>query len=148
MSLSTAELSALIQSDPEASALFAAGNDTGCAARCVKIAPKELRPTKLGRLGILGLYADPAVGAVVLGTMQAVAAANPVVAWVWDAMAPVVQPENMPDWSLPQIRGSLTVSAESGGIGLTAEQAAPILAAAEYAPTITADEVSAVRAAQ
>ena len=37
--MTPSELYSLIQSDPQAKALFAAGNDTDCAARCGVIAP-------------------------------------------------------------------------------------------------------------
>ena len=37
--MTPAELYTLIQSDPQAKALFAAGNDTACATRCGVIAP-------------------------------------------------------------------------------------------------------------
>lgn len=38
-------LKTLIQGDQSASQLFAAGNDTGCAAQCVQIAPKISQST-------------------------------------------------------------------------------------------------------
>lgn len=50
--MSPADLQVLIQSDPQAAALFAAGDDTGCAARGSAIAPKIVRETRLSRMGL------------------------------------------------------------------------------------------------
>lgn len=133
----------LIDSDAVAAALAAVGNDSSCADRCSEIAPKTVVETRLSRLGILSLYADPAAGATVLGAIDAVAADNPIVAEIRSFMGAGVHPSCLPDWSLPSIRAALTAPIEAGGLGLTAELAAPILAASERPQTITVDEVSA-----
>ena len=48
--MTDAELYALIQSDPDAAAAYAAGNDTACADRCTTIAPQTRQPVDAGRL--------------------------------------------------------------------------------------------------
>lgn len=139
------ELKALIDGDATTKALFAAGSDVACAERCMVIAQKSLRETRLSRLGILSLYDDPAIGYAVLGTIDAVAEGNPIVAEIKKFMEPGVHPSCLPDWSLKSIRESLTKPVQSGGLGLTAEQAGPILAAAEVVPLIIALDVSNAR---
>ena len=48
--MTDAELYALIQSDADAAAAYAAGNDTACADRCTQIAPQTRQPVDAGRL--------------------------------------------------------------------------------------------------
>ena len=48
--MTDAELYALIQSDTDAAAAYAAGNDTACADRCTTIAPQTRQPVDAGRL--------------------------------------------------------------------------------------------------
>ena len=48
--MTDAELYALIQSDADAAAAYAAGNDTACADRCTVIAPQTRQPVDAGRL--------------------------------------------------------------------------------------------------
>lgn len=48
--MTDAELYALIQSDTDAAAAYAAGNDTACADRCTAIAPQTRQPVDAGRL--------------------------------------------------------------------------------------------------
>lgn len=146
--MKSADLLVLIQSDEQASALFAAGDDTGCAVRCSVIAPKVVRETRLSRLGVRSLYADPTVGQTVLATIDVVAQSNPIIADVRRFAEPGVHPSCLPDWGHPSIRSALIAPVEAGGLGLNAEQAAPILAASEYPQTITQDDVAAVRNAQ
>lgn len=52
--MTPSELLTLIQSDTQASALFAAGNDTGCATRCCVIAPAVQVVTEYTYLGLIG----------------------------------------------------------------------------------------------
>lgn len=143
--MTPAELKSLIDSDTTAAALFAAGNDSACAVRCSEIAPKVTRETRLSRMGILSLYANPADGYTVLATIDAVAQGNPIIAEIRSFMGPGVHPSCLPDWSIASIRAALTVAVEAGGLGLTAELAAPILAAVEFPQTITTDAVTAAR---
>jgi len=48
--MTDAELYTLIQSDTQAAALYAEGNDEGCAVRCSVIAPPIRQPVDAGRL--------------------------------------------------------------------------------------------------
>ena len=48
--MTDAELYALIQSDADAAAAYAAGNDTACADRCTVIAPKTRQPVAAATL--------------------------------------------------------------------------------------------------
>lgn len=48
--MTDAELYTLIQSDTDAAAAYAAGNDTACADRCTVIAPQTRQPVDAGRL--------------------------------------------------------------------------------------------------
>ena len=48
--MTDAELYALIQSDTQAAALYAEGNDEGCAVRCSAIAPPIRQPVDAGLL--------------------------------------------------------------------------------------------------
>ena len=48
--MTDAELYALIQSDADAAAAYATGNDTACADRCTVIAPQTRQPVDAGRL--------------------------------------------------------------------------------------------------
>ena len=48
--MTDAELYALIQSDTQAAALYADGNDEGCAVRCSAIAPPIRQPVDAGLL--------------------------------------------------------------------------------------------------
>jgi len=48
--MTDAELYALIQSDADAAAAYATGNDTACADRCAIIAPQTRQPVDAGRL--------------------------------------------------------------------------------------------------
>ena len=138
------ELKALIESDQVAMDLLTSHGDfTACAARCSLIAPKIVRETRLSRLGIRSLYSDITVGQAVLETIDAVAQQNPIIDDVRRFAEPGVHPSCLPDWGNSLIRTALTAPTIQGGVGLTAEQAAPILAAAEYQQTISADDVAA-----
>ena len=46
------------------------------------------------------------------------------------------------DFGDARVRAMLTTQAQSGGLGLSAEQAAPILAAAEVAPQISGSDIT------
>ena len=48
--MTDAELYALIQSDANAAAAYAVGDDTACAGRCTEIAPQTRQPVDAGRL--------------------------------------------------------------------------------------------------
>ena len=136
-------LRALIDSDPEAAAMFAAGNDAGCRDRLVVIAPKIRVPVGA---------ADIKYYAVVSGAWAKIklAIASPVapdaikaacisfIDWV-DSGRPI-------DFDLPIVQQML------GGLvqaGLVDQATADLMDQLQtVAPSIATDEVSALRAQQ
>lgn len=139
------ELLALIDSDAEATTLANAGNDTQCAVRCSAIAPKRIVPTRLGDINIVGLFDNPADGETVCQTIEAVAEVNPVVRRAWRWAGPTAPGIDVGD---AKVRLLLVAPTNLGGIGLTQQQAAPLLAAAEQPQTITAQDVGYAMAAR
>ncbi len=142
--MSPAELLTLIDSDATATQYANAGNDELCATRLREIAPKEIKKTPLKELGILNLYSNPTDGETVLQTLEQVSTANPVVRRVLKFMQP--ESTDGPDFGDARVRYMLTLPVQDGGLGLTAELAAPLLAAAEVTPAITAQDVGAAMA--
>jgi len=137
--MTPAELKSLIESDAEATALANAGNDEACAVRCGVIAPKVLVPLRLGDINIISLFANPVDGETVCQTIEAVALQNPIVkrAWRW------AEPGNPGlDVGDVRVRAMLVTPTNLGGVGLTQEQAAPILAAAEQQQRFTAAQIA------
>ena len=134
------QLKSLILSDSIAKAAAEAGDDETCAARCRLIAPPVLVSCKVADINIVGMYANPADGEAVCQQIEAVAQANPIVRralkWIVETSSPGL------DLGEPKIRHLLTLPIASGGVGLTAEQAAPLLRAAERQPDITAAQVA------
>jgi hypothetical protein len=97
-------------------------------------------------MGILNLYQDNlALGAFVIATIKQVALGNPVIGEMLPFMGPSAHQTSMPDFGLSAIRQALITPVEWGGIGLTQEQAAPILRAGESSQTIIPLEVEFVR---
>lgn len=140
------DLKALIESDQQATALINAGNDYACAIRCSEIAPVRNIPSPLTIMGILNLYQDNlSLGAFVIATLKQVAQVNPVIGEMLPFMGPSTQQDARPDFGLPAIRQALVAPVEFGGIGLTQEQATPLLRAGESPQTITPLEVEHVR---
>ena len=133
------ELKQLIQSDQQAAAFATAGNDEACAARCSQIAPKAIHSTRMTDLGILSLFPNPSDGEAVCQQIEAVAKTNPIVARAWKWALP---PNEGIDVGNAKVRQLLTLPVASGGVGLSPQQAAPILAVAESTQTITAADVA------
>ena len=133
-------LKSLIASDAIARAAVEAGDDETCAARCRSIAPPVLASCKVADINIVGMYDNPADGEAVCQQIEAVAQANPIVKralkWIVETSSPGL------DLGEPKIRHLLTLPIPNGGVGLTAEQAAPLLKAAERQPNITAADVA------
>lgn len=138
--MTPAALKALIESSPEAMAAVAAGNDTLTAQIAASIAPKEIRETLIGELGIFKLAADPTTAETIMQTVEAVADANPVVKRMLKWMQPGAPGIDFGD---TRVRTMLTAPLQDGGLGLAPEVVAPILAATEHEPTITAADVAA-----
>lgn len=134
------ELKALIESDADALALAKSGAADRCAERCRAIAPKQVSEARITELTVVSLYADPQDAEAVLSTVEAVAEDNPVVARMVKWLQPGAPGIDAGD---PRVRAMLTTPVQQGGIGLTAEQAAPILQYAESEPQITGLQVSA-----
>lgn len=133
------ELRALIESDAEARALAESGAADLCAARCRAIAPKVTQQTRATELTILSLYANSADAVLVLQTIETVAQSNPVVAYVLKWLQPGAPGIDIGD---ARVRQLLVAPMQSGGVGLSAELAAPLLAAAEVEPQISGSDVS------
>ena len=133
------ELKALIQSDPQALSLAQAGAADLCAKRCMEIAPKVVIEKRLGDINIIGLYADPSVGEAVCQQIEMVAESNPVVKRAWKWSSPGSPGIDVGD---AKVRAMLTLPIASGGVGLSPQQAAPILSAAETSPSISGADVS------
>jgi hypothetical protein len=142
MNITPEALQQLIDNDPVATELFNARLFADCAVRCRELAPKVYKQTRLSRMGVIACYADdPTTAVVVLETIKAVAQANPIVAEVYAFMAPGVPESSLPDFGLPVIRSALTTPVESGGLGLTEEQAGPLLRASEQEDSIQSSDV-------
>jgi hypothetical protein len=140
------ELKKLIESDEIALGFLNNCDDVLCASRCTEIAPKIPKKLLLSRIGILELYeANPSDGITVLKTIDAVSKNNPLVAEIASFMSPDTSPDSRPDFSIKIIRSSLTAPVEFGGLGLTVEQARPILLAGEQHQVITPIEVEYIR---
>jgi len=137
--MTPSELKSLIESDAEALALAQAGNDEACAIRCSKIAPKLIVSTRLGDINIVGLFTNPVDGETVCQTIEAVAEQNPIVERAWRWAAPGAPGIDVGD---SKVRTLLVTPLQSGGVGLTPEQAAPILISAESQQTITAAQIA------
>ena len=137
--MTPAELKAMIQSDAEATALANAGNDEACAVRCGIIAPKRIVSKRLGDINIVGLFANPIDGETVCQTIEAVAEQNPVVKRAWRWAAPGAPGIDVGDL---KVRAMLIAPTNVGGVGLTQEQAAPIMAAAEQPQTFTSAQIA------
>lgn len=146
MPISSNDLKQLIESDPQAKALAQIGDDAGCAKRCTEIAPMLPKELKLSFARLLSLYQhDTALGMLIINKLRQIAVHNPLVAELLPFMAATADATGWPDFSLPPIRQTLVTPEEQGGIGLTLEQAAPILAAGEQPQVVTPHEVEFVR---
>jgi hypothetical protein len=142
--MSPEELKALILSDTQATELFNDRKDWECSLRCMEIAPRVVRELLLSELGIMALYQDnPVLGETILATIEAVSAQNPIVKRIFKFAGP--SSNNLPDWGSTAIRATMLAPTAQGGLGLTEEQAGPILRAAEHPPTITSLDIEFVR---
>lgn len=136
------ELKTLIESDAEATALFAKPDDAACAARCREIAPAEVVDTYLTELQIVALYEDPTDAETTLQTIESVAQANPIVKRVAAWTKPGAAGVNFGDH---RVRAMLTLSVDQGGLGLSADQAGPLLSAAERSANIAESDIEKLR---
>lgn len=133
------DLKKLIESDSEARKLAESGAADLCAARCRAIAAKVTQETRVTELTILSLYANPIDGETVMQTIETVAESNPVVRRILKWLQPNAPGVDMGD---SRVRKLLVAPVQAGGVGLSEEQARPLLAAAEVEPQISGADVS------
>ena len=132
------QLKTLILSDAQATTFCESQNFRAAAARCEVIAPKITKEVRATELTLLWLYASPAAAEAVLQQIESVAVANPVVARVVKWLQPGAPGIDLGD---ARVRFLLTLPIQDGGIGLTEEQAAPLLAVAEQSQSFTPTQV-------
>lgn len=138
------ELLNLIKSDAIATTLIESADDFTCAERCSLIAPKIRKELFISRLGILELYShNPMLGISVLNKIDNSAINNPIVKEVVSFMKP--ESFSLPDFSLDSVRNTLITPLNMGGVGLTYEEALPILEAGVQSQEIKPIEVEYVR---
>lgn len=136
--MSPMQLFELIQSDSQAAALAAAGNDAGCAVRCNEIAPKVLAETRLGYISIAAAL-GASVARRLIVSVNAIVSQDPLV----EAHKPYLVGVGI-DVANADVRGMLDAFAASQVPGgMTEDDAAQIKAMAERSQNITANQVSA-----
>ena len=147
--MTPSDLSALIAGDSEAAAMFAAGNDSGCAARCVAIAPQVVSPVPvlIGELGLIRIFAEQGNvfgGDAFLASLESIAASQQQAAGtVKRILRSIYPPAEGVDFSDPVLRGQLDAFAAAG---LLNQSLVNVIKNAVLVPqVITADDVSATR---
>jgi hypothetical protein len=144
MQIDTQSLRQLIKLDEQATALFQQGRYGDCAVRCVELAPKVPKPLQISKLGIIAIYShDPAMAAQVLAALESAAKVNPIISVMVSFMGPGNPESSLPDFGDPNVRAALTAP-QPVGLGLTPQQAAPLLAAGEQPDTITGQNVESL----
>jgi hypothetical protein len=133
------ELKTLIESDAEASQCWADRRDAACAARCSVIAPVIYREARLRWNRIAALYSDLGTAANVRAKIEAAALTNPLVADIADSLK--ASSQDPCDLGHPTVRALLTLSTNHGGIGLTQQEAAPLLAVGTQRQAFSTDDV-------
>ena len=92
-------------------------------------------------MGIVAVYRDnPMLAMQVLAALESASKVNPIIAVMLAFMGPGNPENSYPDFGDPIIRDALTAP-QPQGLGLTSQQAAPLLAAGEQADTISGLEV-------
>ena len=92
-------------------------------------------------MGIVAVYrGDPMLAMQVLAALESASKVNPIIAVMLAFMGPGNPENSYPDFGDPMIRAALTAP-QPQGLGLTSQQAAPLLAAGEQADTISGLEV-------
>ena len=113
--------------------------------RLGEIAPPIRKPLPLSEMGVMAIYSEDVItGETILQTIDGVSQANPIVARIKRFIGPGVGTESLPDFSLPGIRQALTTPVNLGGLGLTDQQAAPLLRAGEKPDTFSGLEIEYV----
>ena len=138
--MTPSELYALIQSDPQAKALFAAGNDTECAVRCGVIAPTIRQRVPADRVqeaaSINGLWGTLKIAA--LNTSLTDPPRGAAIAFIdWVEAGRPLDMDNVAVQSMAATLISYSLA--------TAEQIAQLSALADTPQTFTAIDVGAAR---
>jgi hypothetical protein len=133
------ELKEIILGDSLATSLATAGNYTECATRCELIAPPRIVEKFVGELGVFSLYESPVQAEAVIQKIENVALVNPVVKRLLKWIQPGAPGINFGDL---RVRYMLTLPIEQGGVGLTNEEALPLLRSAEVQRNITVDMIA------
>jgi hypothetical protein len=135
------QIRSLIANDPIAKSLFDNGRYGDCAVRLCEIATPITRSLTLSKMGIVAVYRDnPMLAMQVLAALESASKVNPIIAVMLAFMGPGNPENSYPDFGDPIIRDALTAP-QPQGLGLTSQQAAPLLAAGEQADTISGLEV-------
>jgi hypothetical protein len=144
MQIDTQSLRQLIKLDEHATALFQQCRYGDCAVRCVELAPKVPKPLQISKLGIIAIYShDSAMAAQVLAALESAAKVNPIISVMVSFMGPGNPESSLPNFGDPNVRAALTAP-QPVGLGLTPQQAAPLLAAGEQPDTITGQDVESL----
>lgn len=133
------ELKQLILSDELAQSLALAGNYTECANRCAEIAPPKVVDFFVGELGIFGLYGSTQQAEAVIQKIEAIALVNPVIKRLLKWIQPGAPGINFGD---SRVRYMLQLPLNEGGLGLTNDEASPLLRSAETKRRITIEMVA------
>lgn len=138
------ELSALIAGDAEAAAMFAAGNDVGCAARCVTLSQPLSVSTGYTYLGLIAVNSDMTRRLMI--SMLAVGPSDPVVSFLDDCFRGKNTQSEFPGVDVSMLGPLLTgLVAANVPNGLQSADIATITDLAKRPQQITADMVSATR---
>ena len=138
------KLRGVIRSDHQAVDDYMARRFSDCAARVNAIAPPKARFCPLSRLGIIALHrANGNLAATFLQKLDAAAQINPIIAEVVQFMK--AEARELPDFGIEEIRQALVAPVSHGGVGLTNQEAAPILAAGVEPDQTTPFEIETLR---
>jgi hypothetical protein len=134
------KLRGIIQSDQTALAHYTARRFSDCAQRVNAIAQPRPKVCRLSRLGVIALHrSNRNLATSVLRKLDNAAKTNPLIAEVIAFMNP--EANELPDFGIEEIQQALTAPTAFGGVGLTTEEAAPILAASVEPDTTTPLEI-------
>ena len=135
------QIRSLIANDPIAKSLFDDGRYGDCAVRLSAIALPITRSLPLSKMGIVAVYRDnPMLAMQVLAALESASKVNPIIAVMLAFMGPGNPENSYPDFGDPSIRAALTAP-QPHGLGLTPQQAAPLLAAGQQPDTITGRDI-------
>lgn len=142
--MTLAQLSTLIAGDAQAAAMFAAGNDAGCAERCVAISPTVPVSTGYTYLGLIAVDADMTRRLMI--SMMAVGPSDPVVSFLDDCFRGKNTQSEFPGVDVSMLGPLLTgLVAANVPNGLQSGDIPTITDLAKRPQQITADMVSATR---